>query len=293
MTKSISDAQAQTAQAFGYQWNRTEAFDSPELREGHRAWLRERFGDVQGAPWLRGKVLDVGCGAGLSAIELFGDALRRVEYVGVDLSDAHLVAERRFRERGLPGRHMRADMMELPFPDGSFDVILAEGVLHHTDSTERALFAVSRKLRPGGRILFYVYRRKGPIREFTDDFIREKLQSIAPEKAWKMLEPLTRLGIALGELNAEINVPEPIDLLQIPAGKINVQMLFYWHVAKMFYRADLTFDEMNHMNFHWFAPRNSHRQSIEEVREWCKRAGLSIEREVVEDAGISVIAVAT
>ncbi len=40
----------------------------------------------------------------------------------------------------------------------------------------------------------------------------------------------------LGELNLEIDVPEAIDVLEIPAGPIDLQRLFYWHVCKMFYR---------------------------------------------------------
>jgi hypothetical protein len=65
---------------------------------------------------------------------------------------------------------------------------------------------------------------------------------------------------------------------------------FYWHVAKIFYRTDLSFDEMNHINYDWYAPANAARQSPEEVREWCTEGGLKIEREVVEDAGITIIA---
>ena len=39
------------------------------------------------------------------------------------------------------------------------------------------------------------------------------------------------------------------------------------------------FDEMNHINFDWFAPQNAFRQTLEEVRELCMEAGLEIERE--------------
>jgi hypothetical protein len=35
---------------------------------------------------------------------------------------------------------------------------------------------------------------------------------------------------------------------------------------------------------------NSHRQTPEEVSAWCQAAGLEIERQQVEDAGITVIA---
>ena len=53
---------------------------------------------------------------------------------------------------------------------------------------------------------------------------------------------------------------------------------------------DLDFDEMNHINYDWYAPANAARQTPEEVRAWCAESGLSIEREVIEEAGITVIA---
>jgi hypothetical protein len=138
--------------------------------------------------------------------------------------------------------------------------------------------------------MFYVYRKKGPIREFTDDYIRAHLQPLSQAERWKALEPLTRLGIALGELDAYVDIDQPVDILGIPRGRISIQRLFYWHVAKAFYRPELNLDEMNHINFDWFSPINAHRQTPEEVRHWCTQAGLRIEREIVEPAGITVIA---
>src|SRR5205823_8337687 len=109
----------------------------------------------------------------------------------------------------------------------------------------------------------------GPVREFTDDYVRARLQAMPPDQAWQAMEPLSRLGIALGELDAAIDIPEPIELLHIPAGRMTVHELFYWHVAKAFFRPDPTFDETNHINFDWYAPANAHRQSPQEVRTWC------------------------
>lgn len=291
----ISPAQEQTSETFGFKWKKRDTFESPASLARMREWLVERYGDLTKVTWLseygdQPLLVDAGCGAGMSGLELLGPLLPRLRYLGVDVSEAVDVARRRFWERGLPGAFLQADISDLPLPEGSVDLIFSEGVLHHTNSTERALKSLARLLKPGGRLLFYVYRRKGPLREFTDDNIREKLQSLSPEEAWRVMEPLTRLGISLGELNAEIEIPEPIDLLGIPAGRINIQRLFYWHIAKAFYRPDLTFDEMNHINFDWYAPANAHRQSPEEVRAWCAEAGLVVEREVVEDAGITVIA---
>src|SRR2546427_3670503 len=99
---------------------------------------------------------------------------------------------------------MQADIVNLPLSAQAVDIVFSEGVLHHTNSTEAAIKSLAGLLKPGGRFLFYVYRRKGPIREFTDDYIRGQLQAMSPEEAWRAMESLTRVGIAIGELKAEI-----------------------------------------------------------------------------------------
>jgi len=291
----LSAAQGQTEETFGFKWKKRDTFDSEVSLARMRSWLVERYGDLASANWLAEHgdyplVIDAGCGAGMSALELFGSLVPRIRYLGVDVSTAVDVAAERFAERGLQAAFMQADISNLPLTPGSVDLIFSEGVLHHTNSTKLALLALARLLKKGGRLMFYVYRRKGPVREFTDDYVRNRLQDLTPQQAWEAVEPLTQLGISLGKLNAEIDIPNPIDLLGIPAGRINVQRLFYWHVAKIFYRTDLSFDEMNHINYDWYAPANAARQSPEEVREWCTEGGLKIEREVVEDAGITIIA---
>jgi SAM-dependent methyltransferase len=291
----LSTTQKQTEETFSFKWKKRETFERPERLMWMREWLVERYGDIGHAAWLDEHgdmplVVDAGCGAGASALELLGPVLPRVRYLGIDISDAVDVAATRFSERGVSAAFLQADVANLPLPERSVDIIFSEGVIHHTDSTETTLKSLARRLKPGGRFLFYVYRRKGPIREFTDDYIRDRLQGLTPEEAWRALEPLTELGIKLGELDAVIDIPKDIDLLQIPAGPINVQRFFYWHVAKAFYRPDFTFDEMQHVNYDWYAPRNAHRQSPEEVRAWCAESGLIVEREVIEDAGITIIA---
>jgi arsenite methyltransferase len=265
------------------------------VRRRSRAWLVERYGDVENAPWWvdygeQPLVLDAGCGAGLSALELFASRLHRIRYLGIDISTAVDVAAVRFAERGYPAAFMQADITDPPLRDASVDVIFSEGVLHHTDSTERSLKRLASLLVPGGRFLFYVYRRKGPIREFTDDHIRSLVQRMEPDDAWNALMPLTRFGKALGELGVEVDVPEDVELLGIPAGRVDLQRLFYWHVFKAYYHPDYDLDELNHINYDWYAPRNAQRQSPEEVRAWCAEAELEIERTDVQEAGITVIA---
>ena len=291
----LSAAQAQTEETFGFKWNKRNTFDSKANLARMRSWLIERYGDIRLADWLaehgeKPILLDAGCGAGMSMLELLGSLVPNIRYLGVDVSAAVDVAAEMFSEQKLEGTFMQADISNLPFTECSLDLIFSEGVMHHTDSTKKTLLSLARLLKNGGRFMFYVYHRKGPLREYTDDYIRDQLQSLKPQEAWKATEPLTKLGIALGEMDSEINIPEPIELLGIPAGRISVQRLFYWHIAKAFYDPNLTLEEMNHINYDWYAPANCARHTPEEIREWCAEGGLQIEREVVENAGITIIA---
>ena len=49
--------------------------------------------------------------------------------------------------------------------------------------------------------------------------------------------PLTGSGARSASSRPMVDVPEDVELLGIPAGPIDVQRLFYWHVAKAYYAA--------------------------------------------------------
>ncbi len=294
---ALSRTQSQTKSAFGYQWQMREAFESDAVQAQTRGWLIERYcgGDPSVlAGWLSGgrkRIMDAGCGAGLSAMAFFADHLHRHDYLGVDISDqAIATARRRFAEQAFPGEFLEASVSDVDVPDGSFDLIFSEGVLHHTDDTAAAFYHLSSKLAPGGRFLFYVYARKAALREFADDHIRAKLQDMTDDEAWEALKPLTKLGEALGKLEVNVTVPEDIPYLGIKKGELDIQRFIYWNVCKLFFRDDYTLDEMNHVNFDWYRPLNCHRHAQDEVEGWCRTAGFDLESVRVEEAGITVIA---
>ncbi len=292
----LSVTQAQTKDAFAFIWSGQDRFQQDEDLALMGDWYRQMYGDVANEPWWadygeRPVLLEAGCGAGISALGLFGRKLNDVRYLGVDISTAVEAAARRFAGQGIEDAvFLQTSLLEVPVPDASVDVIYSQGVLHHTDSTRSAILALARKLKQGGRFMFYVYKKKGPIREFTDDYVRAKLQTMTQEESWRAMLPLTRFGKYLGDLKIEIDVPEAINVLDIPAGRIDLQRFFYWHIFKAFHHEKWNEDELNHINLDWYAPVNSHRQTPEEVRDWCTAAGLSVEREHVQESGITVIA---
>ena len=252
------------------------------------AWLLERYGFASedfAAVRERKLILDAGCGAGFATSPWIAPGWSDgAEWVGVDISTAIDVAER--LGSAAARTSSRPTSRDRRFaPDVRHD--LSEGVLHHTPSTEgasRPLVA----LAPGGELMFYVYRRKAPIREFTDDYVRDQLAELPPEEAWEALRPLTKLGAGARRARGGGRGAEDVPLLGIKAGRYDVQRLIYWHVAKLFWNADMTFEENNHVNFDWYHPRYAHRQTEDEVRRGATRAVSTINHFDVQESGFTV-----
>ncbi len=291
----MSRTQKQTENAFAFKWSKRETYEGDYMEEKHRSWLVQRyFGSEEELNKFqenfRGKrFLDAGCGSGFSALALFREGLGGFIYTGIDISDAVSVAETRLRESGIKGHFLKTDIGKYR-PGEGFDVIFSEGVLHHTDKPYKSFKNLVRTLNPGGKILFYVYKKKAPMREYADDLIREKLNAYTDEESWERLLPLTRLGKKLGELNAQIHIEEDIDLLGIPGGEYDLQRFFYWFFVKAFYDPSYTMEQMNHINFDWYRPSNAFRFDPEEIREWVNRNKLKTDRFYVDESGISVVA---
>jgi SAM-dependent methyltransferase len=185
---------------------------------------------------------------------------------------------------------VQADLHHLPFPDEAFDVVWSSGVLHHTPSTFDALAAVARHVRLGGHIVFYVYVRKAPLREFADDHVRAAISDLPPEQAWERMEALTRLGRSLAAIKEKLIVDEDVPELGFRAGEFDLQRFVYYNVFKCFWNDALSFDENVHVNFDWYHPKYAHRHTADEVRTWLDDLGFSPEFFHVGASGITVIA---
>ncbi|HEY8491082.1 MAG TPA: methyltransferase domain-containing protein [Dehalococcoidia bacterium] len=120
------------------------------------------------------RLLDFGCGWGRHAIEL---ARRGYWVTGQDLSETFLaMARERASREGLPITWVHADMREVPFTD-AFDAAISInsvlGVLEGDEEDARAVAAVARSLRPGGRLLVDQTNREHVIRHYRPDHFRE------------------------------------------------------------------------------------------------------------------------
>ena len=74
------------------------------------------------------------------------------DVTGIDSSDE---AIRFCASKGM-GPVQKGDVYDLPFPSGSFDLVLATDIIEHVEDDLRALREISRVLAPGGRALITV-----------------------------------------------------------------------------------------------------------------------------------------
>lgn len=170
---------------------------------------------------------------------------------------------------------VQADLMAAPFADDSFDLVIADGVLHHTPDTRAALEALYRKVRLGGQFFFYVYKQMGPARRFCDNHIRNTFTQMTPEECYAACEPLTELGRELSHINGTVTLSKPIDVLGIPAGTHDVQRLIYYGFLKCFWNDAFDFETNNMVNFDWYHPHNAWQHSVSEVEGWLAELGVT------------------
>jgi SAM-dependent methyltransferase len=99
------------------------------------------------------RVLDVGCGVATTAIRFARET--GAEVTAADISPLMRErAQRNVAAAGVSGRVQveAADILDLPYPDNSFDCVLAEAVTMFVDR-ERAAAELARVCRPGGQVL--------------------------------------------------------------------------------------------------------------------------------------------
>jgi ubiquinone/menaquinone biosynthesis C-methylase UbiE len=108
-----------------------------------------------------GKVLDVGTGTGLLAIE-FAKGVPAVQVVSLDLSDVALELARDNAQNcdvSLRVSFEKGDAEDIPFDDDTFDMVISSDTLHLVKNPQEMFNEIHRVLKPQGRFLIRDLRR--------------------------------------------------------------------------------------------------------------------------------------
>jgi SAM-dependent methyltransferase len=172
---AIDAAARSTVDRFGEQWNEF-TFMSPEYEQQFLAWIAPNAAET-----FRDRVvLDGGCGKGRHSqlVARFGAR----DVLAVDLSSAVDAAFQNLRQ--LPNVHViQADLFHLPIAPDVVDVAFSIGVVHHTPDPHGAFDKLVQALKPGGRVIVWVYGRENNewIVRYVDP-VRRALTSRLPHR---------------------------------------------------------------------------------------------------------------
>jgi ubiquinone/menaquinone biosynthesis C-methylase UbiE len=174
------------------------------------------------------RVLDAGCGSG-SMARLIARSFPQVEVVGLDLRQQYLdFAQAQARAENIPNVHFRCgDIFDLPFADGSFDIVWTKYVLQWVKLPKKALAEIKRVTRPGGTVVSCDYVDSGvehyPIASDLDDEIRKVMAAFVDCNIGRKVAPLM---IALGFHDVTVEIEA--DRLFTVIGRIDPDRRWNW-----------------------------------------------------------------
>jgi 2-polyprenyl-3-methyl-5-hydroxy-6-metoxy-1,4-benzoquinol methylase len=101
-------------------------------------------------------VLECGCGTGQLSQFL---QLNNNHVLGIDmtLNSLGLAIDHKQRNELSRSAFVQMNIFDLAIKDGSFDVVISHGVLHHTADARQAFSCVARKAKPGGLVIIGLY----------------------------------------------------------------------------------------------------------------------------------------
>ena len=107
---------------------------------------------------LRGKsLMELGCGIGLDTVEF---ARHGADVTAIDTSPTALdLAGRNLRHNGLQARLERENAEGLGYEAGTFDVVVARGILMFTPDDQKVVDEIHRVLKPGGEVQALLHKR--------------------------------------------------------------------------------------------------------------------------------------
>lgn len=136
--------------------------------------------------FFKGKlVLDAGCGSGRWTYAM---ALLGARVVAIDLTEAGAEITHQATAHMDNVAVLQANLFQLPFRPGSFELVVSWGVLHHTPDTKKAFARIAPLVKPGGQLYIMVYEKQNVVKAFCTGLIRLLLWRLPEERRYQMCQ---------------------------------------------------------------------------------------------------------
>ena len=142
-----------TGALFGSLW---KDLSSDQFKESVELFTKRAQANNFDLEWLQGKTcLDAGCGSGRYSVALALHGAR--EITAVDVSSSGLETAKENAKEFDQIQFQQASVLDLPFPNESFDLVWCAGVLMITSDFDKGLTELTRVLKPNGKLFLLVY----------------------------------------------------------------------------------------------------------------------------------------
>jgi len=146
-----------TGSLFGELW---KDLSSEQFRDSVELFTKRAIANNFDLDWLKGKTcLDAGCGSGRYSVALAIHGAAKI--TAVDVSSTGLETARNNAKEFNQIQFQQASVLNLPFPDQSFDLVWCAGVLMITSDFDKGLSELTRVLKPNGKLFLLVYGAGG------------------------------------------------------------------------------------------------------------------------------------
>lgn len=276
MTK-ISSNQKKTANTFSYLWSENKVYENATKKEiklhlndsnrrskGYvRKFLKSYFSKISSKNKIR--FLDLGCGYGYTFSIIFNNYITKINYFGIDLisnlKKTKLFLIKRFKKNNFNPTLIKISMNNPKIKKFKpFDLVWAEGSMHHSESIESAIKNVSKIIKRKGFFMFWIINEQKPIRKITDKFFREYYKKISFKDQMNESFQIALLANKFGKQlkDKKIKINKSIKSLGITAGNYRLQEILYDYIIKFFYNKLTTIKRNRNQIFDWFSPRFYH-----------------------------------
>lgn len=136
-------------------------------QQGFGNWILSQYDIIPGA-----KILELGCGTGSmwqNNLHLLGDA----HLLLTDFSPGMLESAKQNLPKQENLSFQIVDIQNIPYPENSFDLVIANMMLYHVPDLHQGLREVRRVLKPGGKFYCATYGEHGIV-EFVAELLRDQ-----------------------------------------------------------------------------------------------------------------------